>query len=164
VSDDVPAATVASLEDTVKAAVGVEDARDTVSVQAVPFAADGTAVTEAAAAKKAAVSGGAAGSGGGPDLMGLAKTGAAGVGLLLLILLARRSLRRRQSDLEKALPELLKRGPVPVSELPPGGATAPLRQLEGQKKTPIEAQMEDLALRKPDDVAQLLRGWLLERR
>ena len=46
----------------------------------------------------------------------------------------------------------------------PGGAAAPLRQLEGQRKTPIEAQMEDLALRKPDDVAQLLRGWLLERR
>jgi flagellar M-ring protein FliF len=164
VSDEVPAATIASLEETIKAAVGFEDERDTVSVAAVPFAEDGTAVTAAAAAKKAAESGGTAGSGGGLDMMGLAKTGAAGVGLLLLILMARKSLRRRQSDLEKALPELLKRGPVPVSELPPGGAAAPLRQLEGQKKTPIEAQMEDLALRKPDDVAQLLRGWLLERR
>jgi len=107
---------------------------------------------------------GGASSGGGLDMTGLAKTGAAGVGLLLLILFARRSLRRRPSDLEKALPELLKRGPVPVSELGPGGAAAPLRQLEGQRKSPIEAQMEDLALRKPDDVAQLLRGWLLERR
>jgi flagellar M-ring protein FliF len=164
VSDQVPAATVAALEDTIKAAVGFQQNRDIVSVQAVPFAADGTAVTAAAAAKKAAASGGASGSGGGLDMMGIAKTGAAGVGLLLLILFARKSLRRRQTDLEKALPELLKRGPVPVSELPPGGATAPLRQLEGQRKTPIEAQMEDLALRKPDDVAQLLRGWLLERR
>jgi flagellar M-ring protein FliF len=164
VSDQVPANVQASIQDLVKAAVGYQAGRDTISVQAVPFAADGTAVTAAAAAKKAASSGGASGSGGGMDMMAIAKTGAAGVGLLLLILMARKSLRRRQTDLEKALPELLKRGPVPVSELPPGGATAPLRQLEGQKKTPIEAQMEDLALRKPDDVAQLLRGWLLERR
>ena len=43
-----------------------------------PFAADGTAVTAAAAAKKAAESGGGAGSGGGLDMMGIAKTGAAG--------------------------------------------------------------------------------------
>ena len=63
-------------------------------------------------------------------MMGIAKTGAAVVGLLLLILVARKSLRRRQSDLEKALPELLKRGPVPVSELGPGRrrhAAAPAR-------------------------------------
>ena len=164
VSDEVPAAVQASIEDTVKAAVGFEDARDTVRVQSVPFAKDGTAVTDAAAAAAAAKSGGGAAAGGGLDLMGLAKTGGAVAGLLLLILVARKSLRRRQSDLEKALPELLKRGPVPVSELGPGGAATPLRQLEGQRKTPIEAQMEDLALRKPDDVAQLLRGWLLERR
>ncbi len=51
---------------------------------------------------------------------------------------------------------------MPVSELP-GGAGGPVRQLEGQRKSPIEAQMEDLARRKPDDVAQLLRGWLVER-
>jgi flagellar biosynthesis/type III secretory pathway M-ring protein FliF/YscJ len=50
-----------------------------------------------------------------------------------------------------------------VSELE-AGATAQLRQLEGQKKSPVEQQMEDLARRKPDDVAQLLRGWLLEKR
>jgi flagellar M-ring protein FliF len=38
---------------------------------------------------------------------------------------------------------------------------AGVQQLEGQRKSQIEAQMEDLALRKPEDVAQLLRGWLL---
>jgi flagellar biosynthesis/type III secretory pathway M-ring protein FliF/YscJ len=89
------------------------------------------------------------------------------IGLLMLALFTRKSLRGRQSDLEKALPELLKRGPVPVSELPGGSGGAgggSLRQLEGQRKSPIEAQMEDLAKRKPDDVAQLLRGWLLEGR
>ncbi|MBY0395093.1 MAG: hypothetical protein K2X91_01320, partial [Thermoleophilia bacterium] len=101
--------------------------------------------------------------GGGLDLMGIAKTAAAAIGVLLLALFARRSLRRRQGDLEGALPELLKRGPVPVAELDPA-ALRPTRQLEGQRKSAIEAQMEDLARRKPEDVAQLLRGWLVDGR
>ncbi|WP_217921602.1 flagellar basal-body MS-ring/collar protein FliF [Miltoncostaea oceani] len=165
VSDQVPAATIASLEDTIAAAVGFDQARgDTISVNAVAFAEDGTAVTSAAAAAEAAKDGGATASGGGLDIMGLAKTAAAGIGLLLLALFARKSLKRRQTDLEKALPELLKRGPVSVAELSAASGGAPVRQLEGQRKTAIEAQMEDLAKRKPDDVAQLLRGWLLENR
>ena len=161
ISDKVPAAVQASLPALIQAAVGYDAKRgDVVSVQAVPFASNGTAVTAAAAAAKASTSGSAS-AGGGPDIMGLAKTAGALVGLLMLAFFARKSLRGRQSDLEKALPELLKRGPVPVSELPGGTA---VRQLEGQRKSPIEAQMEDLAKRKPDDVAQLLRGWLLENR
>jgi flagellar biosynthesis/type III secretory pathway M-ring protein FliF/YscJ len=96
-------------------------------------------------------------------MMGILKTAAAAIGVLLLAFFARRSLKRRQSDLERQLPELLKRGPVPVSELD-AGPTAQLRQLEGKSKSPVEQQMEDLARRKPDDVAQLLRGWLLEKR
>lgn len=161
VSNEVPADVVATLEDSIKAAVGYDAKRnDLISVQAVPFAEDGTAVTSAAAAKKAAEEGPAA-AGGGLDIMGIAKTVGAVLGLLVLAMFARKSLRGRQSDLEKALPELLKRGPVPVSELTKGGA---VRQLEGQRKSPVEAQMEDLAMRKPDDVAQLLRGWLLDGR
>ena len=164
VSDKVPAAVVASLQDTVKAAVDFQPGRDQISVQAVPFAANGTAVTAAAAAAKGATAT-AGGGGGGLDIMGIAKTAIAGIGVLLLALFARKSLRRRQTDLEKALPELLKRGPVPVSELNPGLMSGPpqagIPQLEGQRKSQIEAQMEDLALRKPEDVAQLLRGWLL---
>jgi flagellar M-ring protein FliF len=164
VSSDVPADVVAGLQKTIESAVGYDKARgDTISVQSVPFAADGTAVTSAKAATSAATDGG---SGGGLDIMGLAKTAGAAIGLLLLALFARKSLRRRQSDLEKVLPELLKSGPVSVAELggglPAGGA--PVRQLEGQRKSPVEEQMEDLAKRKPDDVAQLLRGWLLDGR
>ena len=130
-----------------------------VSIESVPFAKDGTAVTAAAAAAEAAKNPPAA-AGGGLDIMSLAKTAIAIIGLLLLAMFARKSLKGRQSELEKALPELLKRGPVSVSELTSGG---PVRQLEGQRKSPIEVQMEDLARRKPDDVAQLLRGWLVER-
>lgn len=163
VSDKVPTAVTAGLEDTIKAAVGFEAGRDQINVQAVPFAADGTAVTAAAAAAKGATA--SSGSSGGMDIMGIAKTAIAAIGVLLLALFARRSLRRRQTDLEKALPELLKRGPVSVSELnagvPSAAPMAGVQQLEGQRKSQIEAQMEDLAMRKPEDVAQLLRGWLL---
>jgi flagellar biosynthesis/type III secretory pathway M-ring protein FliF/YscJ len=50
-----------------------------------------------------------------------------------------------------------------VADLDPA-ALQPTRQLEGQRKSAIEAQMEDLARRKPEDVAQLLRGWLVDGR
>jgi flagellar biosynthesis/type III secretory pathway M-ring protein FliF/YscJ len=83
-----------------------------------------------------------------------------GIGVLLLLFMVRRSLRRRQSALERALPELLQRGPVPVAEL---SASSPVPALEGQRKSAIQEQMEQLALSKPEDVASLLRGWLLER-
>ena len=158
-SDEVPSGDVQAIKNSIQAAVGYDAKRgDVVNVESVAFAKDGTAVTAAAAAAEAAKNPPAAA--GGMDIMGLAKTAIAIIGLLLLAFFARKSLKGRQSELEKALPELLKRGPVPVSELT-GGAS--VRQLEGQRKSPIEAQMEDLARRKPDDVAQLLRGWLVER-
>jgi flagellar biosynthesis/type III secretory pathway M-ring protein FliF/YscJ len=60
---------------------------------------------------------------------------------------------------------------VPVAELTAPVAVAvaaeptqPMHRLEGQSKSGIEAQMEDLALRRPEDVAQLIRGWLVEKR
>jgi len=41
--------------------------------------------------------------------------------------------------------------------------SGPVPQLEGQKKSQRLQQAEQLALKKPDDVANLLRGWMLER-
>jgi len=164
ISDQVPAAALQNIQASVEAAVGFDKTRgDVVNVATgVPFSKDGTAVTAAAAAKAAAKTGASAPAGG-LDIISMAKTAAALIGLLMFAMFARKSLRRRQSDLEKALPELLKRGPVPISELTGGGGGG-VRQLEGQRKSAIESQMEDLAKRKPDDVAQLLRGWLLEGR
>jgi flagellar M-ring protein FliF len=167
VSDEVPAATVASLEESVAAAVGIQEGRDQLSVVTIPFAEDGTAKLAASGANAAPA---VAAASGGMSQADMIKTGAAALGVLILLLLSWRSLRRRQKGLEKALPELLKGGPVPVAELAAPVAVAvaeptqPMHRLEGQSKTAIEAQMEDLALRRPEDVAQLIRGWLVEKR
>lgn len=167
VSDEVPAATVASLEQSVAAAVGHQEGRDQLSVVTIPFAEDGTAKLAAAGTGEEPVE---AASGPAMSTADMVKTGAAALGVLLLALLSWRSLRRRQRGIEQALPELLKGGPVPVAELAaPVTATLPqaaepTRRLEGQSKSPVEAQMEDLAMRRPDDVAQLIRGWLVEKR
>lgn len=158
VSDEVTEADAQVLTRAVEAAVGYDTARgDVVRVERIKFA-------EGALATKNATGEGTASAGppGGLDIMGIAKMAAAGIGLLMILMMARKSLRRRQTELEKALPELLARGPVPVAELT--AATASPRRLEGETKTPVERQMEDLALRKPDDMAKLMRSWLIERR
>lgn len=168
VSDEVPVEVVATLEESVAAAVGLEDGRDQLSVVSVPFAEDGTARLAAAGATEPAA---AEEAGGGMAMADIVKTAGAVLGVLILALLTWRSLRRRQGALERALPELLKGGPVPMAELSAHAATPiepaaaePARRLEGQSKSPVEQQMEDLAMRRPDDVAQLVRGWLLEKR
>lgn len=156
--------TLTKIETAVKGAVGFVETRnndaalgDSVKVESVAFA-DPKAVAAATGGQGGTSSDGAEAKGG-LDIMGLAKTGAVAVGALLLLFMARRSLRRRQTALERALPELLRRGPVPVAEL----AAPSLPALEGQRKSAIQEQMEQLALSKPEDVASLLRGWLLER-
>lgn len=153
VSDEIPAAQVAQIEDAVIAAVGFEQGRDQINVQAVPFAEDALATQPAEE----------------PPAPGLpftiwdaAKVVLLVIGLLFLLLVARKALRRRQSALERALPELLEKGPVALAELE-AGPSREVAQLEGKSKTDVERQMEDLATRQPADVAQLLRGWLLEK-
>lgn len=157
ISDEVPAATVGQIQDAVEKAVGFEQERDQISVQRVTFAEGALAPQQAAAADAAAEESGPAPA---LNIMNIAKTAGAAVGVLLILLMARRALRRRQSELERALPELLQRGPVPVAALT-SGSDQP--RLEGQTKSPVERQMEDLALRKPDDMAKLVRAWLVQR-
>lgn len=156
VSDELTAEQAATVEGTVRDAIGFEEGRDSITVQELAFAEDALATEVAAAAAEAP----AASSGPGLDIMGIVKAVGAAIGLLLLLLFARKSLRRRQGELERTLPELLEAGPVSIAEL----EAANPKQLPGQTKTPVEQQMEDLAKRKPDDVAQLVRGWLLEAR
>ncbi|MEW6582107.1 MAG: flagellar basal-body MS-ring/collar protein FliF, partial [Actinomycetota bacterium] len=139
--DESAGADIAKIEEAVVAAIGADEKgrKDQVSVQPVAFAK--------VDAKAAAAHGGGTTSTGAPsgglDIMSLAKTALVGIGVLMLLLMTRKSLRRRQGELESVLPELLKRGPVPVAELTAGaGGVAPL---EGQRKTPVQEQMEALA-------------------
>jgi len=94
--------------------------------------------------------------------LNIAKTALAIIGGLLVLFLARKSLRRRQNGLESILPELLEQGPVPVAALD-DPALPEGKRLMGIVKSPVEKQMEDLALRKPEDMAKLIRGWLAQR-
>ncbi len=156
VSDEIAAGDVQKIQAAVEAAVGYDQARgDNVTVASIAFAKDALATKNAAGTETTATAPSM-------DIMGIAKTAAAAIGLLMILMMARKSLKRRQTELEKALPELLSRGPVPVGEL--AAVAAAPRRLEGETKTPVERQMEDLALRKPDDMAKLMRSWLIERR
>jgi flagellar M-ring protein FliF len=160
VSDKATGANVQTLTTAIENAVGFDSQRgDLVSVESVTFGQNATA-------GKAPEGAATATSGGGQpfDVMTIAKTAGALIGFILILLIARKSLRRRQGELERVLPELLQRGPVPVAELTGGAGGGASGRLEGQTKSPLEQQMEDLALRKPDDMAKLMRSWLIERR
>ncbi len=157
ISDKLTPKQIATVETTVKNATGFQEGRDAVSVEAIAFADDAVATEVARAADVAATETAAAAEG--LDIMSFAKTGAVAIGVLLLLLVARKSLKRRQGEIERLVPELLQAGPVSVAEL--GGG--PSKQLPGKVKSDIQHQMEDLAKRKPDDVAELVRGWLLDR-
>lgn len=163
VSDQVPAATYATLEDTIAKAIGYNKVRgDQISVSQVAFAADSPVVLQAKAEAPAAAEAKGVLSGPAFTPLNIAKTALAIIGGLLVLFLARKSLRRRQNGLESILPELLEQGPVPVAALD-DPALPEGKRLMGIVKSPVEKQMEDLALRKPEDMAKLIRGWLAQR-
>jgi flagellar M-ring protein FliF len=162
VSDKVDAAMIPKIQNAVQAAVGFNPQRDEISVQSMTFAQTDPSAAPAGAGASATKAGEAAAAG--MDVIGMAKTGGVILGVLLMLFLVSRSLKRRQRGIEGRLPELLAHGPVPVAEL--GAATAGTpeerRRLEIERKSSLQEQMEDLATNRPEDVAQLLRGWLVE--
>jgi flagellar M-ring protein FliF len=93
----------------------------------------------------------------------LREGGAVG-GALVLILLTRRSLKRRQALLGSAearwMPTL-SAPPIPVDDiaLPPGPSAG---ELEAANKKALQGRVEEIAGQRPSDVAQQLRGWLAE--
>ncbi len=92
------------------------------------------------------------------------REGAAAAGALVLIFLARRSLRRRQALLGSAearwMPTLAA-PPIPVDDiaLPSGPSQG---ELEAINKKALQGRVEEIAGQRPSDVAQQLRGWLAE--
>jgi flagellar M-ring protein FliF len=107
---------------------------------------------------------GASASSGSPVSMitGYLKPAAALLGFLFLLFLARRSLKRRQALLGTAearwMPTLAA-PPIPVEDIALPEAPSPLEIAAAQKKA-LQAKVEDLAVQRPADVAQQLRGWL----
>jgi flagellar M-ring protein FliF len=105
-------------------------------------------------------------SGGGPLTIVTShlREGAAAAGALVLIFLARRSLRRRQALLGSAearwMPTL-SAPPIPVDDiaLPSGPSQG---ELEAINKKALQGRVEEIAGQRPSDVAQQLRGWLAE--
>jgi flagellar M-ring protein FliF len=92
------------------------------------------------------------------------REGAAAAGALVLLFLARRSLRRRQALLGSAearwMPTL-SAPPIPVDDiaLPSGPSQG---ELEAANKKALQGRVEEIAGQRPSDVAQQLRGWLAE--
>jgi flagellar M-ring protein FliF len=105
-------------------------------------------------------------SGGGPLTMVTShlREGGAVAGALVLILLTRRSLKRRQALLGSAearwMPTL-SAPPIPVDDiaLPPGPSS---NEIEAANKKALQGRVEEIAGQRPSDVAQQLRGWLAE--
>ncbi len=138
---------------------GVDTFQTSVSTLPAPGSSSG-------AAGYVPVSSVAASSGGGPISMVTShlREGGAIAGALLLLFLARRSLRRRQALLGSAearwMPTL-SAPPIPVDDiaLPPGPSQG---ELEAANKKALQGRVEDIAGQRPNDVAQQLRGWLAE--
>jgi flagellar M-ring protein FliF len=138
---------------------GVDTFQTSVSTLAAPGSTPGAAGYVPAASVSAS-------SGGGPISMVTShlREGAAVAGALLLLFLARRSLRRRQALLGNAearwMPTL-SAPPIPVDDiaLPAGPSQG---ELEAANKKALQGRVEEIAGQRPNDVAQQLRGWLAE--
>jgi flagellar biosynthesis/type III secretory pathway M-ring protein FliF/YscJ len=91
------------------------------------------------------------------------KPALAGIGLLVLLFLVRRSLKRRQALLATTdaswLPAL-EAPPIRIEELMPSLSGPSEAELSGQKKKQLQGRIEEIATNRPSDVAMQLRGWL----
>ena len=152
---------VADVEELVTSALGIDPERgDTVEVTSMPFDRSGEeSAAEAIAAAQAADER--------AELFSMAKTGGLVLVLLAVLLLAWRQSRKRLQMREQAttyVVEQLRRSneavtaaPAPAAELPPSPALEAL-ELRNQARDELASLVE----RQPEDVAQLLRGWLVE--
>ncbi len=150
---------LADVEALVTSSLGIDPQRgDTVEVTTMPFDRSGENEAKAAlaAAKKADDK---------AEMMSMAKTGGLVLVLLLVLLAAWRQSRKRSQLREQATTyvveqirrsnEAVEAAPAPIAaELPSGD----MAELKMAARDEIAAMVE----RQPEDVAQLLRGWLVE--
>jgi flagellar M-ring protein FliF len=141
----VPQADIASIQKAVTAAAGLDPTRDP------PLA-----VSQVAFAKAPASGTPSAGPAGG--MIGYAKYAAAGLGLLGFLFFSARHLRRREGEALMREPNWLREIEAPTT----------LAQLEGPRVSalperaddPARMQVEELAEREPERVAQQIRTWM----
>ena len=146
VDKSVPKAELTPLKDAVASAAGIDAARgDTLAVSQVAFAKP----------KEGDVPGMAAGG----DMLGYAKYGAAGLGLLAFMFFSARHLRRREGELLMREPNWLREieAPTTLAHLERGPVASSLPE---RVENPARQQVEELATREPERVAQQIRTWM----
>jgi flagellar M-ring protein FliF len=174
-SDSVQGANEAQLQQLISSAVGLDATRgDTIAVSAMSFDKTGAdAVKQELEAAQAADQQAAT--------MSMIKTGALIFGVVVLILMAFIGNKRRQKKMQKALQAQIDRFEAEQAELV--GARVPVAIGAGNAVAgeltagpPVELDPEalareersreitSLAIQQPDDVVNLLRGWLADRR
>ena len=146
VDTSVPAKEIPALQKAVSSAAGIDLARgDTIAVSQIAFA-------------KAAKGGDVPGLAPAAGMIGYAKYGAAGLGLLGFMFFSARHLRRREG-------EMLMREPSWLSEIEAPTTLAQLERpraaaLPPRAENPARQQVEELATREPERVAQQIRTWM----
>ncbi len=147
----------------IAATVGIDPTRgDTVQVSALPFdrTADEAAAADLAAADAAAKKAGT---------MTMIRNVGLGLAVLLVLVVAwfrgRRRARARDEATSYVVEQLrreaeLRGAPTPLEQAP---ALAALERSEATAADQMRQELADLVERQPEDVAELLRGWLVER-
>ncbi|MGN6577200.1 MAG: flagellar basal-body MS-ring/collar protein FliF [Nocardioides sp.] len=149
---------LADVQALVTSALGIDPQRgDTVEVTTMPFDRSGEAEAKAAlaAAKKADDK---------AQMMSMAKTGGLVLLLLLVLLAAWRQSRKRTQLREQAttyVVEQIRRNSPAVEPAPVAAAELPTGEL-ADLKLAARDEIASMVERQPEDVAQLLRGWLVE--
>jgi flagellar M-ring protein FliF len=145
VDKTVPAADLAALRKAVAGAAGI-----------LPSRGDTLAVSQVAFAKQPASGTPAAGPAGG--MIGYAKYAAAGLGLLGFLFFSARHLRRREGEALMREPNWLREieAPTTLAQLQQPRVSA----LPERTDDPARMQVEELAEREPERVAQQIRTWM----
>jgi flagellar M-ring protein FliF len=155
----------ADLQDLIAATVGIDPARgDTVEVSSMSFdrSADESAAAEIAAANKAKAD---------AARWTMIRNGGIGVAVLAMLLLAWLRARRGRKQREERTAYLVEqlradadsRAAAAAPLEPAAPAVAALEAAEQEANDELKREIAALTERQPDEIATLLRGWLVER-
>jgi flagellar M-ring protein FliF len=152
-----------TIKDQIAAAMGIDPKRDTIEVTTLPFdrTADDAAAKELAAADAAKAK---------AAQMTMIRNGAIGVGIALMLLLAwlraRKSRKQREERTQYLVEQIRQESAdraAAVAAVEPAPALAALETAEQQANEELRRELEAITDRQPDEIATLLRGWLVER-